>query len=84
MTFGLVSTNDINFRPIIKILFISVKFYFCELLNVLNIMFQIYFTDFFLKGYFHEVATSLLTDNKDDHLLTGTVFPLTSACPTFS
>ena len=66
----------------LKLIFISVKFYFCELLNVFNIMFQLCFTDFFLKGYFNEVVTDFLT-NENMNILTQTVFPLTATCEPF-
>ena len=65
--------------------YVSVKFYFCEVLNVLNIIFQLYFTDFFLggEGKFQQVATDLYTDNEENHVLTDTVFPLTATCEPF-
>ena len=72
----------ISFQNCLKIMLLfSVKFYFCELLNVLNIMFQLYFTDFFLKGYFAEVATGFLKSG--ENVLTNTVFPLTATCEPF-
>ncbi|TRY75746.1 hypothetical protein TCAL_11109 [Tigriopus californicus] len=47
----------------------AIKFYICELLCVLNVVAQFYFTNFFLNGQFAQVARQGLNLDENDSIL---------------
>ena len=55
--------------------FYLVKFYVVELLNIVNIIAQSYFTNYFLKGYFGLVALQGL--GVDENI---SILPITASC----
>ncbi|CAB4054761.1 inx [Lepeophtheirus salmonis] len=64
--------------------FYTLKFFFCELLNFINVISQIFFTDFFLGGQFTTYGSEVLSmtelepDQRSDPL--SRVFPKMTKC----
>lgn len=51
------------------------RFFICEILNLLNILFQIYITDVFLKGQFLRYGWDMLISKSKELDPTNRVFP---------
>ncbi|KAE9521626.1 hypothetical protein AGLY_017994 [Aphis glycines] len=64
--------------------FYAIRFFFCEILNLCNVLLQIYFIDYFLEGEFSMygynvlVMTEMKTEDRTD--IMSRVFPIITKC----